>query len=328
MTNHTLADLSNLSVYVAMAAVAIALVAFTIDLARTQVARVGAADEARERVLVGAGSPAAAPAASGVLAAAPRPRGAARAGMTAFYLGTFALVIAVALRGLAVSRAPWGNMYEFLLTMTMVVAVTFTALSFTRDIRWLGTFISLPVLLALGMCLVVYTEAAQLMPALKSYWLVIHVSIAFIATAVFTIGAAVGALYLFQDGVETLRRGPKGIEPTGWKAKLSAAVPSARDLDRFSHTMHIIGFPLWTFSVMAGAIWAQEAWGRYWGWDPKETWSFVIWVVYAAYLHARATTGWKIRSATVIGIVGYVCILLNFFVVNKFFVGKHSYSGM
>lgn len=328
MINHELADLSNLSVYVAMAAVAIAFVAFAVDLARTQVARVDVRDQARdtERVLVGAGGPASV--VPETPAATTAPRGWARLGLTTFYLASLSLVLAVVLRGIAAHRAPWGNMYEFLLTMTMVVAVTYSGLTFTRDVRWLGTFISLPVLLALGMCLVVYTEAAQLMPALKSYWLVIHVSIAFIATAVFTIAAAVGALYLFQDTVETLRAGENGVEPTGFKARLASALPKARDLDRFSHTLTIIGFPLWTFSVMAGAIWAQESWGRYWGWDPKETWSFVIWVVYAAYLHARATTGWKIRSATIIGLVGYACILANFFIVNKFFVGKHSYSGM
>ncbi|GMA87833.1 hypothetical protein GCM10025868_30830 [Angustibacter aerolatus] len=106
------------------------------------------------------------------------------------------------------------------------------------------------------------------------------------------------------------------------------ALPSARDLDLTSYRLHAIAFPLWTFTLVAGAIWAENAWGRYWGWDPKEVWTFVIWVVYAGYLHARATRGWQGRKAAGLALAGYACILFNFLVVNIFFVGMHAYAGV
>ena len=356
MNPETLASYSNLSVYAAMLVVMLAMLAFVVDLAQTRVrtlhdatvADATAADgsEAPAPVLANASSgasvgarPSSARAASDPTnpadpfypggpvddgMAAPVRRQWAGMGLSLFSLGTLLMLAAVVLRGLSVMRAPWGNMYEFLLTGTMVIALVFTILAMTRDLRWMGSFVSAVVLLMLGMCLVVYTDASQLMPALKSYWLVIHVSVAFVSTALFTIGAIAAALFLFKDASESL-----GVVPTkGLKGKLYAATPSAKALDRFSYSLHIASFPLWTFTLIAGAIWAENAWGRYWGWDPKEVWTFVIWVVYAAYLHARATTGWKIRSATWIALAGYACILINFFVVNKFFVGKHSYSGM
>src|SRR5664280_2455749 len=106
------------------------------------------------------------------------------------------------------------------------------------------------------------------------------------------------------------------------------ALPPAVDLERTAYRLHAVAFPLWTFTVMAGAIWAEKAWGRYWGWDPKEVWSFVIWVVYAAYLHARSTRGWAGRRAAWFVLVGYGCVLANFTIVNLFFTGKHTYSGL
>ncbi|HXR67791.1 MAG TPA: cytochrome c biogenesis protein CcsA, partial [Dermatophilaceae bacterium] len=104
--------------------------------------------------------------------------------------------------------------------------------------------------------------------------------------------------------------------------------PPARSLDRTAYEITAVAFPLWTFTLIAGAIWAEQAWGHYWNWDPKEVWTFVIWVVYAAYLHARATTGWSPRSANYLALAGYGAILVNYMVVNVFFVGQHSYSGM
>ena len=109
---------------------------------------------------------------------------------------------------------------------------------------------------------------------------------------------------------------------------MKSALPSARALDRTAYRLHVVAFPMWTFTLIAGAIWAEQAWGHYWNWDPKEVWTFVIWVVYAAYLHARATTGWSARSASFIALAGYGCILVNYMVVNVYFVGQHSYSGM
>lgn len=100
-----------------------------------------------------------------------------------------------------------------------------------------------------------------------------------------------------------------------------------RDLERTAYSFHIVAFPLWTFTVIAGAIWARQAWASYWNWDPKEVWSFIIWVVYAAYLHARATTGVTRQKATWIAVAGFSCIIINYTIVNMFFVGQHSHAG-
>ena len=95
-----------------------------------------------------------------------------------------------------------------------------------------------------------------------------------------------------------------------------------------AYRIHAFMFPLWTFSVIAGSIWAEAAWGRYWGWDPKETWAFITWVIYAAYLHARATIGWRGRKAAYVAIAGFIAIMFNYFIVNMFVQGLHSYSGL
>jgi cytochrome c-type biogenesis protein CcsB len=152
---------------------------------------------------------------------------------------------------------------------------------------------------------------------------VIHVSVAILSVAVFTIGFSVTILYLVKSRLEAAT-GPLSRV----KASIQSALPAARALDRTAYSLHIVAFPMWTFTLIAGAIWAEQAWGHYWNWDPKEVWTFVIWVVYAAYLHARATTGWSARSASFIALAGYGCILVNYMVVNVYFVGQHSYSGM
>jgi cytochrome c-type biogenesis protein CcsB len=216
-------------------------------------------------------------------------------------------------------------MYEFSTSGALVVTGVYLAVLRRRDVRYLGTFVVGPVLLTLGLAItVLYTPDAQLVPALQSYWLVIHVSVAFVASALFTLGFSTSVLQLVQHRREEARaRGPM---PRG--GRFMDALPPAADLERSAYRLHVVAFPLWTFTVMAGAIWAEHAWGRYWNWDPKEVWSFVIWVVYAGYLHARATRGWDGRRAAWFAIAGYGCVLFNFLVVNIFFVGFHSYSGV
>ena len=164
-----------------------------------------------------------------------------------------------------------------------------------------------------------YTEAAELMPALKSVWLVIHVVVAILAVAVFTIGFSMGIVYLVKRRRE---------EHPPARRNFVETLPPAASLERAAYGLNMVGFILWTFTLVAGAIWAQKAWSAYWTWDPKEVWTFVIWVVYAAYMHARATAGWEPRKATWIALAGYVCVLLNFTVVNLLFTGLHSYSGL
>ncbi|MGQ0467720.1 MAG: c-type cytochrome biogenesis protein CcsB [Sporichthyaceae bacterium] len=225
----------------------------------------------------------------------------------------------VVTRGLAVDRVPWGNMYEFSSTAALAGVGVFLGLTRRHDVRWLGVFVVGPALITLGVAvLVLYAEATQLQPALQSYWLVIHVIAAAASGGIFTVGAAISALYLFAEKSER----------TGRTNRLVARIPSALKLDRLAYQVHAFVFPLWTFAVIAGAIWAESAWGRYWGWDPKETWAFITWVVYAAYLHARATAGWKGRRAAAIALLGFGTFLFNYFVINLLVTGLHSYAGV
>ena len=235
---------------------------------------------------------------------------------------------AVLARGLSVGRVPWGNMYEFSLAMSLGVSLVFLAMLTRHDLRYLGVFVVTPVLLTLGLAVtVLYVSAGQLMPALKSYWLAIHVTAAVIASGVFTLGAAVSVLYLLAERNE--RRIADGtVSADSRLTRALSRVPASGTLDRTAYRVHAFGFPLWTFAVIAGAIWAENAWGRYWGWDPKETWSFITWVVYAGYLHARATAGWRGRTAAIIALVGFSAMTFNYFAVNLLFFGKHSYSGL
>jgi cytochrome c-type biogenesis protein CcsB len=232
---------------------------------------------------------------------------------------------AVAARGLSVQRAPWGNMYEFAITGSVVVTAVFLIVLARRDVRYLGTFVIGPVLLTLGLAVAVfYTQAAQLVPALHSFWLIIHVSVAFVSSALFTLAFSTTVLQLVQDRRE--RATAAGHPP--YRGRFMDALPSSADLERSAYRLHVVAFPLWTFTVIAGAIWAEAAWGKYWNWDPKEVWSFVIWVVYAGYLHARVTRGWDGRRAAYLALAGYACLIFNFLVVNVFFVGMHSYAGV
>ena len=330
MTETTFAQLSTLSAYSAIGVLTLAMFAYAIYLARIAPDRTEhrVAAAAPERELVGAGAPTAgddvgagpdADAAPAEPVESPGARKAAGVGWMLTLLGTVLVVAAVVLRAAEVSRWPLGNMYEFALAGAMFTLLGYVGWASRRDLRWLGVFVVVPVLVVLGTAETVwYTEASQLMPSLQSYWLAIHVTVATMSVAVFTIGAALGGLYLVQDRLES----------QGGSGSFMSRLPAARRLERLSYMVHVVAFPLWTFTVIVGAIWARQAWGSYWNWDPKEVWSFVIWVVYAAYLHARATTGWKRQNATWIALAGFVCVIVNFAVVNVYFVGQHSYSGL
>jgi cytochrome c-type biogenesis protein CcsB len=233
---------------------------------------------------------------------------------------------AVVCRGIAVERVPWGNMHEFTLTSSLVLAGAFLVIALRdRTKQVLGVFVIPCVILALGLSVtVLYADAALLIPALRSGWLVVHVMSAMIATGGFALGAVFSALYLVRE--RSNRRLASGaVAERGFVARL---LPEAGSLDRLAYRFNAFTFPLWTFAVIAGAIWAENAWGRYWGWDPKETWAFITWVVYAAYLHARATAGWKARGTSWIALAGFGCMMFNYFGVNLFITGLHSYSGV
>jgi cytochrome c-type biogenesis protein CcsB len=347
--DQSLAQASNTLIYSAMLVYTLALGAFAVDLSgRGGTAnRDSAPAEPAElvstgaAVRVGAGatgllsSPESSPGSSlaSSLASSPpitvtrRPAGRSKAGGIAVSLTWLAFLLhagSVAARGLSVSRAPWGNMYEFALTGSVVVTAVYLAVLTRRDVRYLGTFVIGPVLLTLGLAVsVLYTQAAQLVPALHSFWLLIHVSVAFVASALFTLGFPTTVLQLVQQ-----RREQRQDSQPGRSGNFMDALPGSVDLERSAYRLHVVAFPLWTFTVIAGSIWAEAAWGKYWNWDPKEVWSFVIWVVYAGYLHARVTRGWDRRGAAYLALAGYGCLLFNFLVVNVFFVGMHSYAGV
>jgi cytochrome c-type biogenesis protein CcsB len=246
--------------------------------------------------------------------------------MSLSWLQTVVLLCAVVLRGISAHRWPLGNMYEFAIFGAFGVSAAFVLASLRTDVRWLGVLISGFVLIDVGVAvLLLFTEVAPLVPALHSYWLSIHVTAAVLSTGGFTLGSGASLAYL---AVERAQRRTQAGQPVRFTRWVASRVPDQRRLDAFAYRVHAFTFPLWTFAVVAGAIWAQAAWHRYWGWDPKETWSFVIWVVYAAYLHARATAGWKGSRAAWISVWGFIAVLFNFFVVNVLFVGLHSYSGL
>jgi cytochrome c-type biogenesis protein CcsB len=218
-------------------------------------------------------------------------------------------------------------MYEFSTAAALAVTGAFLLLMRRFGLRWLGLFVVTPVLLTLGVAVtLLYTPGTEsLVPALNSYWLPIHVTAAVVSAGIFTVAAAITLLYLVVDRAE--QRVSRGLE-AGWAGYLADRLPTADRLDRLAFRTIAFAFPIWTFAVVAGAIWAEDAWGRYWGWDPKETWAFITWVVYAAYLHARSTAGWRGNRATWIAVAGYSTFIINYFGVNIFASGLHSYSGM
>jgi cytochrome c-type biogenesis protein CcsB len=333
MTNQTLAQYANLAVYSAMVVFTLAMIAFALDLAGAAPRVPASTPEPRkEPALAGAGASdvaddALVPDEESVL---PRPRSRKAAGIAMMLtrLGGVLLIAAAAMRGLSVDRPPLGNMFEFALVGCMFVVLAFVGISMRRDLRWLGLFVIGPVLLTLGLAITVfYTDASELLPSLRSIWLVIHVTVATFAVALFTIAFSVTILHLVKTWLEA--QAARDLSAMSHiRTVVNSALPPARSLDRTAYGIHAVAFPLWTFTLIAGAIWAEQAWGHYWNWDPKEVWTFVIWVVYAAYLHARATTGWSPRAANYLALAGYGAILLNYMVVNVYFVGQHSYSGM
>ncbi len=220
-------------------------------------------------------------------------------------------------------RVPWGNMYEFTLAGAFGVGLMYLLLGRRYGLRWMGLPVTgFEVVVLMLAVLLLYVPAGPLVPALHSYWLVIHVMAAVVATGAFAVGAIAALLYLVKDRA----RNRGSLRPGGYLDRL----PDLPALDRLSYRLHAFGFPIWTFAALvAGPIWAEYAWGRYWNWDPKEVWAFITWVVYAAYLHARATAGWRGKAAAVIALVGFATLLFNFVGINFFFGGGslHSYAG-
>lgn len=337
----TLEQVSLLAIYAAMASYTVSLLAFSIDLSSLRARRdetgavIKGSRSARGRrsvdsALSGGGAAAGGDAASSVAVldepvaddagheeppSSEVPRGkAVGIAFATLWLALGFHLAGVVSRGIAAGHVPWSNMYEFTISFTAVVVALYLWLDRKHSLRFLGAFVTLPVLLLLGVAVVVlYVQIDGLAPILDHYWLVIHVLMAILAIAIFAIAAILAVLQLVKDF-------------GGGKGRIISHLPAADILERISYRFTAVGFVLWTFTLVAGAIWANEAWSRPWGWDAKEVWTFVIWVIYAAYLHARATRGWDGRRAATLVIVGFLAILANYFVVNFLLDTRHGYA--
>lgn len=298
-------QVSMLSLYSAMLIYAIAFIFYAIDLAN----RAGvAADGAVPAEATG------------------RQRGSRslRIGFSLTILAFIFHAVATILRGVEAGRVPWSNMYEFALTATLAIVFIYLIVNIWADVRFLGVLVTSLVLLFLGVTRVnYYVAVVPLPPALDSYWLVLHIMVAILATGFFTLSFGLSIAQLMQS-----RRQSRLAADLPSKTKFLSSFPDSDRLENLAYRVAIIGFVFWTFTLIAGSIWAEHAWGRYWGWDTKEVWTFVIWVLYAGYIHARATRGWRGNRSSWLAIVAYSAVIFNFSIVNVFFKGLHAYSGL
>ncbi|MFF0265267.1 c-type cytochrome biogenesis protein CcsB [Kribbella sp. NPDC004536] len=328
MSPETYAQVSNLLIPTATVIYALAMVSHAMEWA---VGRASVAQPARvrEEVLVASDGAAVAGGTTDTPAveepaSAGRMDAASRIGLLLTWLAFVLHLGGVVTRGLAAGRVPWGNMYEFSITASLAVAIVYLIFVQRYKLQYLGLGVTFVIAAVLGLAtLALYTPAGPLVPALHSYWLVIHVSAAAISGGAFTVGGLVSVLYLLKARAE------RKVLAGGTMSASLRRLPSSEAMDGTAYKVLAFAFPLWTFGVLvAGPIWAEHAWGRYWGWDPKEVWSLVTWVVYAAYLHARATAGWRGRRAATIAIVGWFVFIFNFVGVNLLVSGMHSYAGV
>ena len=283
-----------------MAAVGVYVLAMVLHAAEFAAAR------SAKPVLVGAGGPDTAEVPA-------RSERFARMAVSLTVLGAVLQFSSIVTRGVAAERWPLGNMYEFTSAICLAAVVGWLLMLRRSPVaRAVGPFVLLPVVVLLFLAgTVLYAQAAPVVPALQSYWLVIHVTTITISSGLLLVPGVASVLFLVRDA-----------------GYLADRLPSSDVLDRLAYRTTIIAFPLFTFAVIAGAIWAEAAWGRFWGWDPKETVAFVSWVVYAAYLHARATAGWRATRAAWINVVGFATVLFNLFFINMVVAGLHSYAGL
>lgn len=226
-----------------------------------------------------------------------------------FVLHTAALVC----RGLGAGRLPLTNQYEF--AASFAWGLSLVSLIFIARYKFpvIGAFAAPVILLIIGYAAMQSREVKALMPALRSSWLGFHVSTAIIAYGSFGVSFVLGIIFLLRDR----------MKDEGFWAK---HVPAKEKLDLISYRSVCLGLLFLTFTIITGAIWAEQAWGSYWSWDPKETWSLVTWLVYATYLHLRIRRGWKGKAAAVFAVAGFVCVIFTYIGVNTFLPGIHSYA--
>jgi cytochrome c-type biogenesis protein CcsB len=275
-------------------------------------------------------------------------------GRAAAYAGAVVHLGSIVTRGIAAERVPWGNLFEYVTVVGFLIVVAYLTIERLWRTEAVGGFVLGTAVAALGGATLLYVPPGPLVPALNSYWLRIHVVMAMLASALFTVGTVFTVLHLVQQRREDRRAARQLAAPAREPAMVAAGVgerpedyvsaeepdatpavvhpsvrshlPAAATLDRIAYRTIVFAFPIWTLAIVFGAIWAEQAWGRYWGWDPKEVWSFVTWVVFAGYLHARATVGWRGRRAAVLALIGFAALVFNLIVVNTVIAGLHSYA--
>lgn len=241
---------------------------------------------------------------------------------TLVWLGLAIHAVSVVLRGLSANRFPWGNLYEYVSATTLVAIAVAAFVIQRKDLRSLWPWILTPVLALLfynGTAL--YSASAPVVPALRSFWLPFHVSIV-------SIGAGIGLLSGMASLAYIVRKYQSEGEERGLLGKVAKPLPSATVLDTIAYRSAIWAVPVFGLGIVLGALWAEAAWGRFWGWDPKETVSFVTWILYAGYLHARSTTGWRAEKSAWINIAAFVTMVFNLFFINQVVSGLHSYAGL
>lgn len=239
-----------------------------------------------------------------------------KAGRIANYITVAAFVFhtaALAARGIGAGRLPMTNQYEFATSFSWGICLCFLFFLKKYDFSALGAFVTPVIFLLIGYAAMQSREVRELMPALRSRWLAIHVSSAIVAYGAFGVSFAVSLMFLLRE---------KMISSEFW----TTHIPESEKLDIISYRAVSFGFLFLSFVIISGAIWAERAWGSYWSWDPKETWSLVTWIIYAIYLHLRISKGWKGRSAAVFAVVGFICVIFTYIGVNTLLPGVHSYA--
>jgi len=229
--------------------------------------------------------------------------------------------IVAAVLGIVITMASiGGEVTEIGQHVAAALVGTFLGTLLWKDVRYLGAYISGLTLLSLGIVTVnFYVDVVPTPPPLQSAWLVIHVLVASLATGFFAIGAGLSIMQLIRSRAAASKA--EGL-------RFVHTLPGASALESLAYRVNVVGFVFWTFTLIAGAIWAERAWGRYWGWDTKEVWTFIIWTLFAGYIHARATRGWRGDRSAWLAIIGFSAVIFNYTVVNLFFKGLHSYSGL
>ncbi len=236
-------------------------------------------------------------------------------------VGFIANTALLGLRWKISSHAPFVNGFEFLVSFTWGIAGIYLLAEWRYKFRMIGAFVMPVAWLLLAYIAVIMPpqmkNAENLMPALQSNWLTIHVATAMVSYGAFALSLGTSIMFLIKQNMENNKS----------KSDFNKRMPTLDILDDISYKFIAVGFPLLSIVIVSGAIWAEYAWGRYWSWDPKETWSLITWLVYAAYLHARFTFGWRGSRAAWMSILGFIFVLFTFFGVNYLLSGIHAYGG-